>query len=280
MNVKKVNMKIALVLMAARLFSDLRAHAIDTRTFLVQVLLLLVTPTVFLFITQSDLGSTAIIFLGIIAVMWLGEVPLRTVLAVIGLAVLFAIAATVLSTYRSDRFLYLDPWNDGKNGYGNGYQIIHSYYAFAQGGVFGVGLGNSREKFLYLPESETDFIYAIIGEELGLIGALFVIALFLVVLWAGMRIARDANDDFGTMVAGSLTIMLVFQAFLNIGCVIGVFPTTGKPLPFISSGGSSLIASFIMVGIILAVSRGSGLARSPERRREELRVIRAAGARR
>ena len=273
-------MKIALVLMAARLFSDLRAHAIDTRTFLVQVLLLLVTPTVFLFITQSDLGSTAIIFLGIIAVMWLGEVPLRTVLAVIGLAVLFAIAATVLSTYRSDRFLYLDPWNDGKNGYGNGYQIIHSYYAFAQGGVFGVGLGNSREKFLYLPESETDFIYAIIGEELGLIGALFVIALFLVVLWAGMRIARDANDDFGTMVAGSLTIMLVFQAFLNIGCVIGVFPTTGKPLPFISSGGSSLIASFIMVGIILAVSRGSGLARSPERRREELRVIRAAGARR
>ena len=272
--------KIAVVLVAARLFSDLRAGAIDARAFLIQVLLLLVTPTVFLFATQSDLGTTAIIFLGIIAVMWMGEVPLRTVLAVIVIAILFAIAATVFSSYRSDRFLYLNPWNDGQNGYGNGYQIIHSYYAFAEGGLFGVGLGNSREKFLYLPESETDFIYAIIGEELGLIGAVLVIVLFLVVLWAGMRITRDAADDFGSMTAGSLTIMLVFQAFLNIGCVIGVFPTTGKPLPFISSGGSSLIASFIMVGIILAVSRGSSIARSPEHRREELRVVRAAGARR
>ncbi len=267
--------KIAIVLVAARLFSDLRVNAIDARAFVVEMFVFIVIPTGFLFGTQSDLGTTAIIALGVISVMWMGEVPLRTIIIVIIAMVLFAVFATLFSSYRSDRFLYLNPWDDGEGGYGNGYQIIHSYYAFAEGGIFGAGLGNSREKYLYLPESETDFIFAIIGEELGLVGALFVIVLFLVLLWAGMRIARSAYDDFGAMVAGSLTIMLVFQAFLNIGCAIGVFPTTGKPLPFISSGGSSLIASFMMVGIILAVSEGANPKKVYERRRDDLRVVRA-----
>lgn len=266
--------KIAIVLVAARLFSDLRSKAIGARAFIVEMLVFIIIPTGFLFASQSDLGTTAIIALGVIGVMWMGEVPLRTILAVILAMVLFAVFATLLSSYRSDRFLYLNPWNDGENGYGNGYQIIHSYYAFSEGGIFGAGLGNSREKYLYLPESETDFIFAIIGEELGMIGAVAVIAVFLAILWAGMRIARSAYDDFGAMVAGSLTIMLVFQAFLNIGCAIGVFPTTGKPLPFISSGGSSLIASFMMVGLILAVSEGSGGKKAYEQRRDELRVVR------
>ena len=199
---------------------------------------------------------------------------MRTILIVIGCLVVFALGATVFSSYRGDRFLYLNPWNDGENGYGRGYQIIHSYYAFAEGGIFGTGLGNSREKYLYLPESETDFIYAIIGEELGLIGAVAIIIVWLVLLWAGMRIARAATDDFGAMISGALTIMLVFQAFLNIGCVIGVFPTTGKPLPFISSGGSSLIASFMMIGLILSVSEDTGGRSVYEGRRDDLRVVR------
>ena len=266
--------KIAIVLAAARLFSDLRAGALDTRTFIVQVLLVIVAPTAFLFTTQSDLGTTAIIAVGILGVMWLGEVPLRTMLIVVAGFVVFAIAATVISSYRGDRFLYLNPWNDGQGGQGRGYQIIHSYYAFSEGGIFGSGLGNSREKYLYLPESETDFIFAIIGEELGLVGALAVIGVFLALLWAGMRIARSAADDFGAMVAGALTIMLVFQAFLNIGCAIGVFPTTGKPLPFISSGGSSLIASFMMIGIVLSVSEDVAGKSIYDRRRDDLRVIR------
>ncbi len=266
--------KIAIVLVAARLFSDLRMHAIDVRAFVVGILLFVIAPTGFLFATQSDLGTTAIIALGVLGVMWLGEVHWRIIAIVIAGLFLFAIGAVFLSSYRGDRFLYLNPWNDGEGGYGRGYQIIHSYYAFAQGGIFGVGLGNSREKYLYLPESETDFIFAIIGEELGLIGALLVIVVFLLVLWAGMRIARSAYDDFGCMVAGALTIMLVFQAFLNIGCAIGLFPTTGKPLPFISSGGSSLIASFMMVGIVLAVSDGASGKSIYEKRRDELRVVR------
>ena len=196
-------------------------------------------------------------------------------LIVIAGLILFGIAATVISSYRGDRFLYLNPWNDGQNGQGRGYQIIHSYYAFSEGGIFGAGLGNSHEKYLYLPESETDFIFAIIGEELGLVGASFVIIVFLALLWAGMRIARAAADDYGAMIAGALTIMLVFQAFLNIGCTIGVFPTTGKPLPFISSGGSSLIASFMMVGIIMSVSEDVAGKSIYDRRRDNLRVVHA-----
>ena len=271
--------KIALVLMAARIFSDFRAEFIDRRAFAVQIILFIALPTGFLYFTQSDLGTTAIIFVGVLAVMWLGEVPWKTIVITLIIAAVLAMMATVFSTYRADRFLYLNPWNDGENGYGAGYQIIHSYYAFAEGGIFGVGLGNSREKYLYLPESETDFIFAIIGEELGLIGAIIIILMFLVLLWAGLRIARSAPDDFGAMIAGSLIIMLVFQAFLNIGCVIGVFPTTGKPLPFISSGGSSLIASYIMIGIILSVSRDSG-ERVYEKRREDLKIVRSASSRR
>ena len=266
--------KIAIVLMAAKLFSEFRMGLTDPRTFIVQMIIFIVAPTGFLFATQSDLGTTAIIALGVLGVMWLGEVPLRTILIVIGCLVVFALGATVFSSYRGDRFLYLNPWNDGENGYGRGYQIIHSYYAFAEGGIFGTGLGNSREKYLYLPESETDFIYAIIGEELGLIGAVAVIIVWLILLWAGMRIARAATDDFGSMISGALTIMLVFQAFLNIGCVIGVFPTTGKPLPFISSGGSSLIASFMMIGFILSVSEDTGGRSVYEGRRDDLRVVR------
>ncbi|MBE6473614.1 MAG: cell division protein FtsW [Coriobacteriaceae bacterium] len=269
--------KIAIVLVAARLFSELRANILDMRGFIVQVIIFIVIPTGFLFGSQSDLGTTAIIALGVIGVMWFGEVPIRTILAVIGVMILFAMAATIFSTYRSNRFLYLDPWNDGENGFGNGYQIIHSYYAFSEGGLFGVGLGNSHEKYLWLPESETDFIFAIIGEELGFVGAFSIILVFLAILWAGVRLARSASDDFGAMVAGSLTIMLVFQAFLNIGCVIGVFPTTGKPLPFISSGGSSLIASYMMVGIILSVSEDVRGRDVYERRRDNLEIVRPTG---
>ena len=109
-----------------------------------------------------------------------------------------------------------------------------------------------------------------------MVGALVVIALFLVLLYAGMRIAKAAADDFGAMVAGSCTLMLVFQAFLNIGCVVGLLPTTGKPLPFVSSGGSALIATFLMVGLILSVSKEAGGPSIYERRRADLRVVRAA----
>lgn len=271
--------KIAFVLMGARILDEYRQGELSTRDMFVQAALLILIPILFLYQTQSDLGTTLICFVGILAVMWVGEVPLRVILIILGVGIVFAVFATVLTGYRSDRFVYLDPWNDGEGGYGTGYQIIHSFYAFSEGGLFGVGIGNSREKFLYLPEAETDFIFAIIGEELGLVGAFAVIALFMLLLYAGMHIARSAPDNFGAMIAGSCIIMIVFQAFLNIGCVIGILPTTGKPLPFISSGGSSLIATLIMVGLVLSVSKGADAPTIYDRRREDLRVVRATQGR-
>ena len=268
--------KIAFVLMGARILFDFRSGALTVRGMFIQAGLLLLLPILFLYQTQSDLGTTLIIFIGILAVMWMGEVPLRIIVAILVAGMVFMVISIVFTGYRSSRMLFLNPWDDGSNGYDGGYQLIHSFYAFSEGGIFGVGLGNSREKFDYLPEAETDFIFAIVGEELGLVGAMFVIGLFLAILYAGMHIARSAPDEFGSMVAGSCTIMIVFQAFLNIGCVIGVLPTTGKPLPFVSSGGSSLIATMIMVGLILSVSQAAGTEPSiHERRRADLRIVRA-----
>ena len=277
-------MKIALVLMAARILSDWHAGKIDTQTMGLEALVFIIIPTAIIYETQSDLGTTMIIFVGIVSVMWMGEVDWKIVAGIIGILALFAVVSTVVTPYRLNRMLFFtNPWNDGLNGYGNGYQLIHSFYAFAQGGIFGTGIGNSTEKYLYLPESETDFIYSIIGEELGLIGAVLVMVAFLVLLWAGLRIARSAVDDFGCMIAGALIIMIVFQAFLNMGSAMGAVPTTGKPLPFISSGGSSLIATFIMVGLILSVSDttvSTSLSEGDshdiyEQRRERLRVVRS-----
>lgn len=281
-------MKIAIAIVAAKIMSEYHSGILEFKEAIGKAFVLVGVPMLLILETQSDLGTTMIIFAAAIVVMWLGEVPTPIVVGVIVAAVGLAVLATVFSSYRSSRFLYLDPWNDGKGGYGAGYQIIHSYYAFSQGGLFGVGIGNSTEKYLYLPESETDFIYSVIGEELGMFGALAVLVAFIVLGYAGLRIAYAAEDDFGCMLAGSLTVMLVVQAFLNMGSAAGLLPTTGKPLPFISSGGSSLIATFIMVGLVLSVSQGSASFSLPfgggkkgdvyEQRRDNLRVIHVDGA--
>lgn len=264
--------KIAFLLMSATILFQHFDKGLGWGVTIGRMLLLVITPLGFLFVTQSDLGTTLICIVGILSILWIAEIPLPVFIAIIIACIVFAIAASMVG-YRSDRWSYLfDPWSDY---YGSGYQLIHSFYAFAQGGLFGRGLGNSAEKYQYLPEAETDFIFAIIGEELGLIGALIVIVLFLLLLVGGLRMAQAAPDGFGTMICASFTIILVFQAFLNIGCVIGLIPTTGKPLPFISSGGSSLLASFIMVGIMLSVSYGSYDEARYRRRREDLRYVTA-----
>ncbi len=262
--------KIALVLVAVRVFFDIRGGTAEARMSVIRVLLFIVVPLFFLYQTQSALGTTLICIVGILAVMWLGGVKPYILITVVVLGVAFMVFAVFGTGYRSGRMVYLDPWNDGQGGYGTGYNIIRSYYAFAEGGLFGVGLGNSHEKYQYLFASDSDFIFAVVGEELGLVGALTVIVLFLVVLVAGLRISSMCPDAMGSVIAGAFTTMLVFQAFLNIGCTIGVFPTTGKPLPFISSGGSSMIASLAMVGFILSVSKGD----DPATRRGNLRAVR------
>jgi cell division protein FtsW len=155
--------------------------------------------------------------------------------------------------YRMDRLdSYLDPWADPA---GSGYQVIQGYYALGTGGIFGVGLGASRARWSYLPNAHTDFIFAIIGEETGLIGALMVIALYVVIALVGWSIARRAPDGFGRMVAGGITGWFSIQALINVGGVLGVVPITGIVLPFVSYGSTALIVSLAAVGVLVNIAR-------------------------
>ena len=164
-----------------------------------------------------------------------------------------ALVAGMAEPYRRDRLLaFLHPWKDPGN---TGYQSIQGLVGLATGGVFGVGLGASRAKWGFLPNAHTDFIFAIIGEELGLVGSLAVVALFVVFAILGVRAAARAPDRFGTLLAAGITAWIVVQAFVNIGAVAGVLPITGVPLPFVSFGGSSLVVLMFAAGILLNVAR-------------------------
>jgi cell division protein FtsW len=165
---------------------------------------------------------------------------------------------------------WLDPWSYANN---EGYQIVNSFYAFADGGVTGVGLGMSHQKYLYLPQPHNDLIFPIIGEEFGLIGAALVVVLFLLFLYAAFRIARNAPDLYGRLVAGAAATMIGFQAFLNMLCMVNLLPMTGKPLPFFSAGGSSIIVTLMLAGLILNVSLRSRVSDGATERRDELLII-------
>ncbi|MDO5329429.1 MAG: putative peptidoglycan glycosyltransferase FtsW [Coriobacteriia bacterium] len=246
--------KIILVLLVGKLYFDKIDGYLDTKQFIYRLAPVLMVSGALILLAQSDLGTTIICSIGILSVFWLAGAPKKVLIAALILMCCLGIVFIFGTGYRTNRLVFLDPYNDGADGYGAGYQTIRSRYAFAEGGLFGVGLGNSYEKFQYLPEAETDFIFAVIGEELGLIGSLVVVALFVVFLISGLKVAKNCASGFGASISGAFVIMIVFQAFLNILCVIGFAPTTGKPLPFISSGGSSLIATLLMVGFILAAS--------------------------
>ena len=202
---------------------------------------------------QPDLGTLIIIGAAAMAVILASDAPLRYVAF---LAVTAIIAVAVLSfseAYRADRIVgFLDPWN---NSSGEGYQLIQSYYALSNGGIFGVGLGASRARWFYLPNAHTDFIFAIIGEETGLVGALTVVGLFVALAVAGWTVALRAPDRFGRMVAAGITVWLSFQALVNIGGVLGVLPITGIALPFISFGSTALIASMGALGVLVNIAQ-------------------------
>lgn len=157
------------------------------------------------------------------------------------------------SGFRSSRIqTWLDPFSDPT---GDGWQIIQSLYAIGSGGLFGVGLGNSKQKYLYLPEPHNDFIFSVLAEELGFVGCVAVIILFTVFVWRGVVISMRAKDNFGCLIAIGIVTMLGLQAMINIAVVTGTIPVTGMPLPFFSYGGTSLIANLMAVGILLNISR-------------------------
>lgn len=243
--------KIGCVMLTALLVHQYRAGRIDTGTFW-RWLAVVVGVVVLLVMLQPDLGTTLSIVAAVYLALLIGGVSLRwlgsgLVAGIAGVVVLIAVAP-----YRMRRITaFIDPFADPQ---GAGYQSIQSLYAFGSGGLDGVGLGMSRQKFFYLPAAHNDFIFAIIGEELGLLGALSVVAAFAVMAYAGVRIALGARDTYGRVLAGGLTAMLVTQAIMNMGAVTGLMPVTGIPMPLVSSGGSSMVITMFSFGIILSVS--------------------------
>ncbi len=207
----------------------------------------------FLIFIQSDLGSAAVvIFIGV-SMLFLAGVKLRYFAALIGLGIPVLYEAIMMAAYRRDRIgAFLDPWSDAR---GSGYQIIQSLIAVGTGGITGVGLMEGRQKLFYLPYPFSDFVFAVIGEELGLIGAVLLVFGFLFFLWRGIRAAFRAPDPFAMFLAAGLSVAIVSQALINISVVLGLLPTKGIPLPFISAGGSSLLFTLVGVGLILNVSQ-------------------------
>ncbi|MFZ0014569.1 MAG: putative lipid II flippase FtsW [Acidimicrobiia bacterium] len=205
-----------------------------------------------LIIRQPDLGTLIVIGAAAMAVIIASDVPMKYVLVLGLIAVLATTYLAFEADYRSARIeSFLNPELDPQ---GDGYQVLQGYYALGNGGVFGVGLGASRARWFYLPNAHTDFIFAIIGEETGLVGGLTVIALFIALAAAGWLVATRAPDRFGRMVAAGITVWLSFQALVNIGGVLGVIPITGIALPFVSFGSTALAVSMGAVGILVNIA--------------------------
>jgi len=220
---------------------------------------LLITGLIFgLILAQPDLGSAMMIGLLTMSMLFLAGARIIHLAGLAALGIPGVLVAILGEEYRRQRLLaFLDPWADPR---GAGFHIIQSLLALGSGGILGMGLGNSRQKFFYLPERHTDFIFSILGEELGLIGTAAVIVLFAVFAYRGFRVARRAPDQFGSLLASGITTMIVIQAVLNIGVTTGVLPITGVPLPFLSFGGSSLLFTMIASGVLLNISQ---YARTP-----------------
>jgi cell division protein FtsW len=207
----------------------------------------------FLVLIQPDLGSAFCLVLTGAVMLFVAGVRLRyfAVLAIPALTVLYAAIASV--PWRSRRIVtFLNPWQDPL---GAGYQVIQSLIAVGTGGLTGVGLMEGRQKLFYLPYPYSDFIFAVIGEELGLLGALAVVAAFVVLLWRGLRAAWGAPDEFGRFLAVGLTLSIVFQALVNVSVTLGMLPPKGIPLPFISAGGTSLVFALVAVGLVANVAQ-------------------------
>ncbi|MEE1160539.1 MAG: putative lipid II flippase FtsW [Acutalibacteraceae bacterium] len=215
-----------------------------------------------LVVMEPHLSATVLIFAIGIVLLIVGGLPKRYILGGVGAGVGLGVLAVVTGVigYGSDRIKYwLDPWADAM---GKGFQTIQSLLAIGSGGILGRGIGQSRQKYLWLPEPHNDFIFAIVCEELGLIGALVIILLFCLLVWRGFTIAMRAKDKFGSLLAIGLTFQVGLQAMLNIWVVTNTIPNTGISLPFFSYGGTSLLILLAEMGIVLSVSRGASIEKS------------------
>ena len=277
--------KLAMLVYAADLLSR-RADYVGDWRLVTRPLLLTTGLLAGLVLLQPDMGTAMLIILIVFVLLFVGGVPL---VPMAGLSVVAFICSVILAKAEGYRWArvssFRDPFGDFSN---TGYQVAQSLVALGTGNVGGVGLGASRAKWGFLPNAHTDFIFAIVGEELGLIGTFLVVGLFVTFAFLGVRTALRAPDRFGALVAAGVTAWVCGQAFVNMGAVTSILPVTGVPLPFVSFGGSSLVVTMAAVGILLNIARQPGLpaqraarARPPAQRAARARppAQRAARAR-
>lgn len=208
---------------------------------------------VLLVLLGSDLGTTLVLLTIFLTLLWVVGAPARLFVGMLALIVMLVAIMIIVEPYRLERITsFMNPQQDPLN---SGYQILHGLYAIASGGWFGLGIGQSREKWQYLPHPESDFIFAVIGEELGLVGTLVVVGLFALLGYAGLRVARRLDDPFMRLAAASATVWVVMQAVVNMGAVMGILPITGIPLPLVSYGGSALLTTLVALGMLLSFAK-------------------------
>ncbi len=253
-------MKLALAVFAADLLTRRGDRASDPKMVIVPVLAVLGISGL-LILKQPDMGTALVLSCIAFGILFMGGVGMAPIMKILGGFSLLAVVVGLADPYRRDRILsFLNP---GAHQSGSGYQVWQSLIGLGSGHLFGLGLGGGREKWGTLPNAYTDFIFSVVGEELGLIGAFVLLALFFALAWFGLRTATRAPDRFGSLLAVGITTWISSQAIINIGAVIGVLPVTGIPLPFISFGGSSLIITMAAVGILLNIAaqeRGAPLS--------------------
>jgi len=244
--------KLAAILFTAALL-ERRMHRINEIGYALAPIGLVTLVLTALIVKEPDFGTSVMIVLVVIAIVFAAGLHYRYLFGVMLMLLPAAMFLVMYKSYRLKRMLiFLDPWQDPM---GDGFQPIQSLLAVGSGGAFGKGLMAGVQKLFYLPEPHTDFIYAVISEELGLIGATAILVCFAVITWRGLRIASRAEDSFGAFVALGLTTMIAVQAFVNMSVVLGLLPTKGMPLPLVSAGGSSMLVNLLGIGVLLNVSQ-------------------------
>lgn len=203
---------------------------------------------------QPDFGSVVILAAITWVMMYVAGVRVTYLVASVGALLPFAYVYMMSAPYRTERVLaFLRPWEHASD---QAYQIVHSLMAFGTGGIWGTGIGKGLQKLFYLPEPHTDFIFSVIGEELGLVGVLCILFLYVLIMWSGLSIAKNTYDLFGSYLAMGITAALGLQVCINLGVSLGLVPTKGLPLPFLSYGGTSLLVSMISIGILMNIGSG------------------------
>lgn len=249
--------KFAVIFFVARQMAK-KSDRIHTLTAGVLSQFIVPLPALLLLLMQPDFGTTVMISIVIFSLMYLAGVPKKYLFSALALAAIVGIWLTMGTAYRRQRLMtFLDPWRDPG---GKGFQILQSLIGLRNGHFWGAGLGNGKEKLFYLPEAHNDFIFAVIGEELGFIGIAGVVGVYLYFIHRGLQIAwncqKKYQDQFGMLLAAGITLAIGLQGFVNMAVVLGLLPTKGLTLPFISYGGSAILVDLFAVGILLSVARG------------------------